>query len=84
MNLLVLTIFLFQLSDIAMKPVKAWPSILLNNEESQHKDGVRGVIKIIKKVGELLGTRKQKSTDHGHLPNVGENIVASFMEKSEY
>ena len=66
-----------------MKPVKTLPSILLDNEESQHKDGVRGVVTIFKKVGELLGTRKQKRTDNGHVPIVGENIVASFMDKSE-
>ena len=39
---------IFQLSDIAMTPIKAMSMTLLDNEESQHNDGVRKVITLMK------------------------------------
>ena len=51
---------IFQLADLAMYPIKAAPTFLLDNDQSQHKDGVRSVVKLIKHAGEWIGTRKQK------------------------
>ena len=36
---------------------------MLDNETSQHKDGVREVVKMIKKVGEMLGLRRKVEKD---------------------
>ena len=41
-----------------MVPIKAMPVTLLDDEESQHKDGVRKAISFMKNMGELFGARK--------------------------
>ena len=36
-----------------------FPKFLLDDQYSQHKDGVREVVKMIKKAGETLGLRRK-------------------------
>ena len=45
--------------QLAYAPVKMFPRILLDNQSSQHKDGVREVVEMMKKVGETLGFRRK-------------------------
>merc|ERR1712215_12149 len=47
-------------SDIAMGPVKAMPMILLDDHESQHNDGLREVIRLMKGIGRFIGTRREE------------------------
>ena len=49
----------FSLLQLAYAPVKMFPRILLDNQSSQHKDGVREVVEMMKKVGETLGLRRK-------------------------
>jgi len=48
------------LSDIALTPIKVMPRMLLEDDVSQHYDGVRKVVGLIKDIGQLFGTRKEK------------------------
>ena len=41
-----------------MGPIKALPTTLLDDQESQHKDGVRKTISFMKGLGQLFGARK--------------------------
>ena len=41
-----------------MGPIKELSTTLLEDQESQHKDGVRKVISFMKNMGELFGARK--------------------------
>jgi len=59
------------LSDIAMTPIKAMSMTLLDNEESQHNDGVRKVITLMKGIGQLFGTRKEEDVSENFPMNVG-------------
>ena len=47
------------LLQLAFAPVKMFPKFLLDDQYSQHKDGVREVVKMIKKAGEALGLRRK-------------------------
>ena len=47
------------LLQLAYAPVKMFPKFLLDDQYSQHKDGVREVVKMIKKAGEALGLRRK-------------------------
>ena len=47
------------LLQLAFAPVKMFPKFLLDDQYSQHKDGVREVVKMIKKAGETLGLRRK-------------------------
>merc|ERR550534_1843505 len=57
-------------SDIAMGPVKAIPTILLDDEESQHNDGVRQTIRLMKGIGRFVGTRREERKDGNSHINV--------------
>ena len=50
--------------QVAYAPVKMFPGLLLDSEVSQHDDGVREVVKMIKKLGESLGLRRKVKNDH--------------------
>jgi len=62
-----------KLSDIAMAPIKAMSLTLLDDEESQHKDGLRKSISFLKSIGDLLGGRwRWKDAVSENIPiNVG-------------
>ena len=49
-------------SDLALAPVKMFPRMLLDDEESVKVDGCREVVKLQKKVGTALGLRQR---NHG-------------------
>jgi len=62
------------LSDIAFAPIKAFP-FLLEDTKSQHKDGVRFVVKKLKQLGTLLGFRRnvpaeEKNQSFPTLPGI--------------
>ena len=46
-------------SQVAFTPVKMLPSLLLDDEVSQHQDGVRGVVRMIKELGNMVGVRRK-------------------------
>jgi len=47
-----------KLADVAMTPIKAMSKTLLDDEESQHKDGVRKAVSFMKSLGQLFGARR--------------------------
>lgn len=57
------------LSDLALGPVKAFPALLLDNEATQHMDGVRPVVRALKGVGSLLGQRRRVLREDGKQDN---------------
>ena len=64
-----------------------FPRILLDDQSSQHKDGVREVVEMMKKVGETLGLRRiVEKSDGNNLekPSFADNalnILAAGFEK---
>ena len=64
-----------------------FPRILLDNQSSQHKDGVREVVEMMKKVGETLGLRRIVEKSDGNnveKPSFSDNalnILATGFEK---
>ena len=62
-----------------MAPIKAMSKALLDDNESQHKDGVRKPISFMKGMGQLFGTRK----DEGFSEKVPMNLV-SFVNPLKY
>jgi len=68
-----------KVSDVAMAPIKAMPMILLDDQESQHKDGVRKTISFLKGMGQLFGARK----DEGFSEKVPMNL-GSFVNPLKY
>ena len=77
---------IFQISDLTMLPVKALPLLLLDNEESQHRDGVRAVVKVLKKLGRWIGIRRQQKYTQGQsVLTFGEDrhLADYFSIKSE-
>ena len=50
----------FKINDqVAFAPVRLWPRMLLDSEVSQDKDGVRRGVEVFKKIGHLLGLRRE-------------------------
>ena len=61
-----------------------FPQLLLDDEASQHKDGVREVVKMMKKVGETLGLRRNVEKSDGNnveKPSFALNTMAAGFEK---
>ena len=50
-------------SDLILAPVKSFPRLLLDDEQSQHQDGCRNVIKLIKKIGTAAGFRERNQAE---------------------
>ena len=48
-----------QASEMLMAPVKMFPKLLLDDDNSQHKDGVRKVVKVLKAVANRMGLRRK-------------------------
>ena len=59
--------FSHALSDMALAPVKMFPRMLLDDEESVKVDGCREVVKLQKKVGTALGLR-QRNHEEKQVP----------------
>ena len=62
-----------------MAPIKAMSVTLLDNQESQYKDGVRKAISFLKGMGQLFGARK----DEGFSEKVPMNL-GSFVNPLKY
>ena len=62
--------FSHRASDIAHAPVKMFPKLLLDDHESQHQDGCRRVVKLMKKVGTAAGFR-QRNQEKKENPTSG-------------
>ena len=65
--------FSHDLVDLALAPVKMFPRMLLDDEESVKVDGCREVVKLQKKVGTALGLRQR---NHGEK-QVPRNVCLS-------
>ena len=88
---LVRTIALRNFSQVAFAPVKQFSRQLLDDEVSQHKDGVREVVKMIKKIGESLGLRRKVEKSDGNLAEKPtfmtralDTLVAGFEKHAEF
>ena len=46
-------------SDLAFALVKTFPRLLIDDEAAQHEDGVRQVVSVLKKIGEMVGLRRR-------------------------
>ena len=79
--------FSHRVSEIAYAPIKMFPRLLLDDEESQHKDGCRQAIKVLKKMGALAGFRernqaKQEKRRSGFFSQI-EQLAAGFSKSVE-
>ena len=64
--------------QMGFAPVRMFPRLLLDNETSQHKDGVREVVKMLKKAGHTLGLRRntvEKDRNTGEVQEKYRNTV---------
>ena len=60
------------LSDLLLAPVKALPRLLLDDETSQHNDGVRTLVDLMKRAGSVIGFKRK----------VGKEVEVDTMEVS--
>jgi len=58
-------------SDVAFAPIKAMSMTLLDNQESQHKDGERKVVSFMKSMVHLFGIRKGNEIPKNFPMNLG-------------
>ena len=72
-----------------MAPVKMFPKLLLDDENSQHKDGVRKVVKMLKAVANRMGLRRKVDKQENKverdclLPNIIDaSITAGTFSKN--
>ena len=56
--------FPHQQSEIAFALVKTFPRLLLDDEASQHEDGVRQVVSLVKRIGEIVGLRTEAEIEN--------------------
>ena len=70
--------FPHRLAQIAFTLVKMFPSQLLDNESSQHKDGVRRVVKAFKMIGKMIGLRRKVRDEN----NKAQQEKASWSERN--
>ena len=61
-------------SELAYAPVKAHPQLLLDDETSQHQDGVRSVVRMMKDLGSLLGLRRKEQGEGTGLDKADERL----------
>jgi len=80
--------FPHELSQLAFAPVKMFPSLFLDDTNSQHEDGVRKVVKVLKELGNQIGLRRkvleEKSLlDENYLlPTKRDTAIATIFSKS--
>jgi len=60
-------------SDLLLAPVKMFPRLLLDDQQSQHEDGCRQVIKLMKKMGTAAGYRERNQEKKENSPNFSPN-----------
>ena len=66
-------------AQIAYAPVKMFSRQLLDDESSQDKDGVRRVVKGLKRIGEFVGLRRNASSDDRKKTQL---MIPSWPEES--
>ena len=72
---------------MALAPIKIFSKYLLDNEETQHRDGVRAVVKMLKELGTLFGLRRKVDKDfyeENHLRRLllrSEDLHGTTFEK---
>ena len=64
-------------SDLLLAPVKMFPRLLLDDEQSQHQDGCRQVIKLIKKMGTAAGFRERNQAKNENSFSPNEQLAAA-------
>jgi len=69
-----------KVSDVAMAPVKAMSMTLLDDEESQHKDGARKIVQFMKDAGKLVRLRRGEEISEKVPMNPG-SFVNSIKEE---
>ena len=57
---------MYPYTQVGFAPVKMFPRLLLDDEASQQEDGVREVVKLMKKAGETLGLRRKVEKSDGN------------------
>ena len=79
--------FPHDLVDLALAPVKMFPRMLLDDEESVKVDGCREVVKLQKKVGTAMGLRQRNHGEKQVPRNVrfsGNATVAALADFSKH
>ena len=75
--------------QLLLAPVKMFPRLLLDDETSQHQDGVRKSVKMLKEVANRMGLRmkvqeRENRVNEDFLPNsMGAAIAASLSKNIE-
>jgi len=64
-------------SDLLLAPVKMFPRLLLDDQQSQHQDGCRQVIKLMKKMGTATGFRERNQAKNENSFSPNEQIAAA-------
>ena len=62
---------------MALAPVKIFSKYLLDNEETQHRDGVRAVVNMLKMLGTFVGLRRKVDQEHNEENHVKEPRLRS-------
>ena len=61
-----------------MAPIKAMSRTLLDDEDSQHKDGLRKAVWFVKSIGNIFGSRRKEAVSDKVPVNVGS--FAKFLK----
>merc|ERR1711874_263613 len=75
-------------SQLLLAPVKMFPRLLLDDESSQHEDGVRKSVKMLKEMGDRMGLRRKVQEGanladcEDFLPNSMDAAIAATMAKN--
>ena len=64
-------------SDMALAPIKMFPRLLLDDQQSQHQDGCRQVIKLMKKMGTAAGFRERNQAKNENSFSPNEQLAAA-------
>ena len=86
--------FPHQPAQVAFAPVKMFPKQLLDDESSQHRDGVRRVVKAIKRIGEMVGLRRNVRDENNQAAqlkrqswleqNLIQAKISAFVKNTEF
>jgi len=69
--------FSHHVSELVWAPVKMFPRLLLDDQESQHQDGCRHVTKLIKKLGTATGFRERNQAKKEKEKGFSAKLAAS-------
>ena len=65
------------LLQVALAPLKIFSKYLLDNEETQHRDGVRAVVNMLKMLGTFVGLRRKVDQEHNEENHMNEPPLRS-------